>query len=110
MSGYWAMVTNKIPLKSMQTEYFHVLALLGEAGVDYAAVEFAHDVIPNMGPGGPTSEEDESDLAQRDPDGDLEDADGPSLGGEQALMAYAADTDELWVWHSDERCWLLWNY
>jgi len=74
------------------------------------ACELAHTVIPNIGPGGATTEEDEVDLAQRDPNEEIADADGPSVTGQVAFMAYNAEVDELWLWYPDDNRWRLWNY
>lgn len=109
MSIYWDQVVGKIKFSELPAEARSPDALeqVTDSGRLPASTEFAHDVIPNIGPGGPTSEEDEEDLAERDPDQEIQDADGPSLSGDRAYMMYFAGDDELFVWDGE---WRMWNY
>lgn len=75
---------------------------------DPQQAEYAFSALPNLGPGGPTSEQDEADLEERDPNEEVTDPDGPTLAGDMALMAYVPGSDELYT-YKDGR-WLLWNY
>lgn len=106
MGDFWGTVVNRLTSDQVQAQYPEALAAGTEH--DLASAEFAYDVIPNLGPGGATSDEDEEDLAERDPDEEITDADGPSLSGDKALMAYREDVDELYTWN--DGTWLLWNY
>jgi hypothetical protein len=78
--------------------------------LDDAPTEFAFTVIPNIGPGGATSEADEEDLAERDPDQEIVDADGPSVSGDKAMMAYQPSLDALYLWYPGDKAWRMWNY
>lgn len=106
MGEFWDTVVNTLTAAQVQKQHPDAFA----AGDDYdlSTAEFAYDVIPNLGPGGASSDEDEADLAERDPDEEITDADGPSISGDEALMAYREDVDELYHWNG--HIWLLWNY
>jgi hypothetical protein len=65
-------------------------------------------VIPNIEPAGCTSDEDEADLAARDPNEEISNPDGPSLSGERHLEIYFESIDELYHWNGE--MWVLWNY
>ena len=71
--------------------------------------EYAFAVIPNISPGGATTEADTRDLDRRDPHCRITDADGPSIGSDPRPMAYIAAIDELYTWDPVDG-WVLWNY
>lgn len=112
MGDYWQCVMSKLSVGQVKTQFPEAFKALKKDDVPSGG-EFAYDVIPNMGPGGPTSDEDEADLSERDPDEEIGDADGPSLSGDKALMVYNSEIDELWVWNEGGGApgeWMMWNY
>jgi hypothetical protein len=115
MTTFWSKIpaTDKLTtdqVKENQAAWASAQRFLVEDDLDTTGLEWAKTVFPNIGPGGPTSDEDEADLDVRDPTGDeIMNADGPSLGGVVALMAYLPKIDELFIWN-DADGWILWNY
>jgi hypothetical protein len=109
MSGFWLRVNDTDRLTPTQMSASHsdamtsAMAELNDRGIGIANAEFAFSVIPSLGPGGYTTEEDQ-DAAGNDEDGDP----GPSTCGDKALMYYVEGIDELALW-TDGR-WIVWNY
>jgi hypothetical protein len=107
MSTFWSKVS-QITLTDVNAR-FPAAAQTLASYKNVKEAQFAFSVIPNLGPGGATTDEDEADLDERDPDQDITDADGPSLGGDTALMAYFPEIDELFTYREGTG-WVLWNY
>lgn len=106
MTTFWSTIAHKLTHDEAMTKYSEQLSLLEDA----ENAEFSFGSVPNLGPGGATSDEDEEDLAERDPDEEIDVADGPTLGDEKALMAYFPEVDELFLFSEEENEWVLWNY
>ena len=111
MSTFWSTVGPKLNISQLGVKYPGAVPAMEAEDMDPEAAEFAYDVIPNIGPGGATTDEDQVDLDERDPDQEIVEPDGPSLSGQQELMAYFSNIDELWCWKpGDDGHWSLWNY
>lgn len=101
---FWSMTDHKVAkLPSKAAEAFKKQQIdeeIPEGG------EFAYGPIPNAGPSGPTSPEDEDYIESTgDEYADIE----PSIGGQSAYMYYVANDDDLWVLNSNGQ-WYQWNY
>jgi len=110
MTAFWATVPPQDKLAVGQLKNSPSLAAARQDFLGDAPTEFASTVIPNIGPSGATTDDDEEDLAERDPDQEITDADGPSVSGDKALMAYQPSIDALYLWYPDDKTWRMWNY
>ena len=110
METFWSTIPlhSHLTLQQLKTQYPEAVKKAEDEGWNFANVQFALSGIPNLGPSGATSDQDEADLAERDPDEEIMDADGPTLDGTIMLMAYNGSVDELYTWQTDT--WYLWNY
>jgi hypothetical protein len=114
MTTFWGKTVNRLTLENVSKQHpeaYEDLRLL-EAFEDYKP-QLAFDVLPNLGPRGAFSDEDQADLDKRDPNQEITDADGPTLTGQTDLIAYFPEIDELYVWFNPQGqvgSWILWNY
>ncbi len=122
MGGYWDLVVNKLTPDQVRQQYPGAIEAFEREhsndpsyGFDVDEVEFAYDVIPNLGPGGATSDEDDEDM-YAEPDDQIDagpmssDEVGMTVTGQKDLMFYNADIDELYMWQPQSDRWVLWNY
>ena len=111
METFWSTVpqADHLSHKQVQSDYPEAYAAAKEEFLDfdYSKIEFAFSVIPNCGPGGPTTDADEAAMDAAGID-DCQ-SDGPSLGGDMVLMFYNHGTDELFHFAEDGG-WICWNY
>lgn len=112
MTDFWEVTHSQMSEPELRQTHPQAFAAFDadDAKQEITDWEFAFAGIPNIEPSGATTQADEEDLDERDPDQEITDPDGPSLGGEIALMAYSAQIDELFVWDSEDSKWHLWNY
>jgi len=110
MASYWDYITT-VSRQQLLADHPEAGAGLDALEMDLTSVdgaEYAFAVIPSLGPGGGTSDEDDADMDSREEDGEDPTEDiVPSVTGEQAPMAYFADSDSLYVMGTDGvfRCW-----
>jgi hypothetical protein len=118
MVNYWKKVprADKKSLKMLSSEspeaYQALVDWCADQDVPPRQVQVAFTVVPNQDPEGTYSDEDEEDLAKKDPQGKMEAEDllGPSVTGDQDLFLYHPGFDLLARFDEEDRIFYTVNY